>query len=160
MEWKDIEGYEGLYQVSEYGDVKSINYNRTGREQIMKQRMNDSGYCRVALTKNGTRKDYFVHRLVAEAFCDGYEEGFQVNHMDECKTNNHYSNLEWCSAQYNSNYGTRNERISKRVLCVELDMEFESTRSAAREMGYDNSNIAKCCNGKTKTYKGYHWKYI
>lgn len=113
--WKDIEGYEGLYQVSNLGRVKSLNYAKQGKEKILKDRISATGYKRVNLSKSGERKTYYVHRLVAETFIpnpNGYSE---VNHKDENKSNNNIDNLEWCTSKYNSNYGTRNERQSEKM---------------------------------------------
>lgn len=104
--WKDIEGYEGLYQVSNEGEVKSK------RNKIVKIELTYHGYCRVHLWKNGIGKHHSLHRLVAQAFIPNPNNLPQVNHKDEDKTNNHAENLEWCNATYNSNYGTRNQRVS------------------------------------------------
>lgn len=111
--WKDIEGYEGLYQVSNTGQVKSLNYNQTGEIKVLKQG-NAKGYKRVGLFKNGKTKQYSVHRLVALAFISNPDDLPMVNHKDEDKTNNNVNNLEWCTHEYNMSYGTRNERISKK----------------------------------------------
>lgn len=156
-EWKDIEGYEGLYQVSEYGDVMSIGY---GKKRLLKAYKSSNDYLCVALHQNGTRKQCLVHRLVATAFCER-AEGFNiVNHLDENKLNNHYSNLEWCSYEYNNNYGTRNDRIKKQVKCIELDMVYDSVAEAAEYTGAYTSNISACCRGRYKTAGGYHWEYV
>lgn len=110
--WKDIPGFEGLYQVSNDGKVRSLNYNRTGKKQILKQSMDRGGYKMVQLWKNNKKETCKVHRLVAQTFIPNPNNWPQVNHKDENKSNNHISNLEWCTQEYNSNYGTRNERIS------------------------------------------------
>ena len=106
-EWRDIKGYEGKYQVSNLGRVKSLNYRRTGKEEILTNTPNEKGYLYLFLYKKGKRKPYYIHRLVTDAFIvnpNNYEE---VNHKDEDKTNNNVDNLEWCSRKYNMNYGTR-----------------------------------------------------
>ena len=124
--WKDIEGYEGLYQISNYGRVKSLNYAKQGKEKILKDRISNSGYKRVNLSKSGERKTYYVHRLVAETFIpnpNGYSE---VNHKDEDKSNNNIDNLEWCTSKYNSNYGTRNERQSEKMKGRKLTEEHKN----------------------------------
>jgi len=105
---KDIKGYEGLYKIDENGNVYSLTYNI-----IRKQQKDIYGYMRVILIKNKKAKNIAVHRLVAQAFLNDFDEKLQVNHKDENKTNNNYLNLEMCTAKYNSNYGTRNKRISK-----------------------------------------------
>ncbi len=110
--WKDIEDFEG-YQISNLGRVKSLNYHRTKRERILQQNINKVGYCVVHLCKNGKCHTFAVHRLVAIAFIANPNEKPQVNHLDECKTNNCVENLEWATAKENTNYGTRNERVAK-----------------------------------------------
>lgn len=110
--WKDIKGYEGKYQVSNYGSVKTLNYRRTGTARLLIPK-NDKGYLAVGLYKNGKRKMFLIHRLVAEAFIPNPENLPQVNHIDEDKTNNYVENLEWCTQSYNNNYGTRLKRVSE-----------------------------------------------
>jgi hypothetical protein len=168
--WKDIEGYEGKYQVSSCGRVKSLNYNKTGREQILEPIKFSNGYLLVCLYKNGKGKYKLIHRLVAEAFIPNPKNLPYVNHKDENKENNRVDNLEWCEQKYNLNYGTRNERISKKllnredlskpVLCVETGIVYSSAMEAERQTGADNGHIIACCKGKKyKTTKGYHWQY-
>lgn len=111
--WKDIEGYEGLYQVSNFGNVKSLNYNRTGKEKILKSKKDKDGYLQFSLCKNGKVKHFKTHRLVALAFIPNLENLPQVNHKDENKENNHVDNLEWVSPKENINYGTRNKKVSE-----------------------------------------------
>lgn len=110
--WKDISGYEGLYQVSNLGNIKSFNYGGHGKIKLLKLE-NFKGYKRVVLSKNGKTKRYFVHRLVAMTFIPNPDDLPIVNHKDENKTNNNVNNLEWCTHEYNVNYGTRNERTSE-----------------------------------------------
>lgn len=134
--WKDIEGYEGLYQVSNTGQVKSLNYKGHGVVKLLKQDIIHNGYKRVSLVKNGKKKNYLVHRLVAIAFLPnphGYKE---INHIDENKVNNMISNLEWCSRKYNMNYGTvikrssenrkggKNPNYGKRVKIIPMQNQF------------------------------------
>ena len=168
--WKDKKDYEGHYQVSNFGRVKSIKF---GKEIILKQKIKD-GYYYVGLSKNGIQKMYLVHRLVAEAFLPNPDNLPQVNHKDENKLNNVVSNLEWCSAQYNNTYGTRIERVaeknkkntngklSKPVLQYTLDGEFVREWPSAMECGrngYNNGHVAACCRGEQKTHKGFIWRY-
>lgn len=161
IEWRDVENYEGLYLVSEWGDVMSIGH---GKKRILKPVMSDRGYLRVCLVRNGEHRMHSVHRLVATAFCEGAGEFESINHLDEDKTNNCYENLEWCTHEYNANYGTRNERISEtkkiRVRCIELDMIFDSGEDAAEYVGGHKSAISYCCNGKRNTHKGYTWEFV
>ena len=163
--WKDIEGYEGYYQVSNMGNVKSLNYNRTGKEGILKLGKDSKGYLFVVLCKENTKKPCRIHRLVATAFCEnphGYKE---VNHISEDKTDNRAENLEWVSHEYNSNYGTRNKRIaeklSKPIYGINkvngLIVEFKSSHEAGRTLGIAQQNINACCKGKYKSAGGFYW---
>lgn len=105
--WRDIKGYEGLYQISNCGRVKSLKYCK---EKILKSIKSSNGYLQVNLYKDGKRKYFLVHRLVATAFIYNIENYSQINHKDEIKSNNYVSNLEWCDYSYNNNYGTRNKK--------------------------------------------------
>ena len=160
-EWKNIIDYEGLYQVSNLGRVKSLNYKHTGREKILKSSVDKIGYMYVGLCKNGKRKHYLVHRLVAEVFISNPNNLAQVNHKDENKHNNCVENLEWCDAKYNINYGTATERrrktntnhpsYSKVVLQYDLNgnfiKEWPSTMEVQRQLGIRISHISECCKG-------------
>lgn len=113
--WKDIKGYEGVYQVSNLGNVKSLNYGRTGIEHNLKQKIygSGSGYYYVGLSMYGKVRMLRVHRLVAEAFIPNPQNLPQINHKDENHFNNNVDNLEWCDEVYNANYGTRKRRIAE-----------------------------------------------
>ena len=162
--WKDILGYEGLYQVSDKGRLKSIGY---GKERILKLVKDRGGYLTVGLRKNGEVKTCKIHRLVAQTFIPNPDNLSDINHKDEDKTNNSVQNIEWCSAKYNCNFGTRNQRISEKtskpVLQFtkdgELIREWKSATDVQRNLGYDNSHISKCCNEKRKSANGFVWKY-
>ena len=173
--WKAIAGYEGLYEVSDLGRVKSLNYNRTRKEKILKPQKDTGGYLHVVLSKDGQKKTSFVHRLVADAFIPNPNNLDTVNHKDEVKTNNVASNLEWMSQKDNLNYGTRNKRaseakinhpsLSKKVQMFdkstgELLATFPSTCEAERITGIANQSISACCLGKYKSSGGYIWKYL
>ena len=181
--WKDIKGYEGLYQVSDLGRVKSLErdayfpngtFHHHVEEKILVPNSNGNGYLHVQLCKNGEKKQKYVHRLVAMAFIPNPENKPQVNHKDEVKTNNAVDNLEWCTSAYNVNYGTKIERqkqtykdnykngknkVVKKVFCVELNKTFDSITRAKEELGIDASKITKVCKGKAETAGGFHWKY-
>ena len=147
-EWKDIKGYEGRYQISSFGRVKSLNYRCTGREKILDfKSTNSRGYVIAKLCKEGKVKSYTVHKLVAEAFIPNPNNYKEINHRDENKINNHVSNLEWCTRKYNCNYGTRNKRVSKshkgktkgskngrarKILCVTTGKPFNCIKDAAK----------------------------
>lgn len=168
--WKDVIGYEGLYQVSNFGNVKSLNYMKTGKEKVLNARKNKYGYLCIALSKEGRKKFYFVHRLVAIAFISNPNNYPQVNHKDEDKTNNACFNLEWCSAKYNMTYGTRIQRFiesdinnpkkSKKVLCIETGKIYPSVHQVQRDLGFSRSSVTLACLGKYKQAYGFHWKYI
>lgn len=146
--WNPVKGYEGLYEVSSFGRVRSLSYRQTGEIRVLNLYKNDSGYLLIKLFKSGKGKAYQVHRLVAIAFIHNWCNEPQVNHIDENPKNNHVENLEWCSANYNINYGTRNKRSaksrSKTVLQFtkngELVKEWTSTKDAGRN-GFDNSSV-------------------
>ena len=169
LDWRDIEDYEGLYRVSEWGDVMSL---KGGEKRLLSKKHGANGYLFVTLCRNGKEKTAYIHRLVATAFCEGAGDFEQVNHRDEDKTNNHHENLEWCTPEYNVNYGTHNQRVSRavtktmtekygvRVRCIELDMEFNSVKEAEIYTGAYAQNITACCRGRYKTTGGYHWEYV
>ena len=161
--WSDIDGYEGLYQVSNLGRVKSLNYNKTGKERMLKPGTDGFGYLFVILYKNRNQRLFKVHRLVANAFIPNPDVKPEVNHKDEDKTNNCLTNLEWMTSKENNNYGTRNERISKSVIQYSLYGEFikewPSIIQIERDLGFSPGNISQCCNGKRKSAYGYIWKF-
>lgn len=160
--FKDIKGYEGLYQVSNLGNVKALGNggSNASKERILKPAKDKKGYLMVWLCKEGKRKMCKVHRLVGMVFLSNPNNLPEINHRDEDKTNNNVTNIEWCDRGYNVNYGTRNQKVSKQVLCVETNKIYPSTMEVQRELGFANQNISKCCNGKCKTYKGFHWQYV
>lgn len=155
--WKQIEGYEGLYQVSNLGRVKSLNYNKTGKEKILKPGKTTKGYLFVVLYLNKKCKNFLVHRLVAEAFLDNPNNLDQVNHIDENKQNNCLTNLEWCDNQYNQRYSS-----AKKVGCFnngKLIKIYEATRDVDKD-GFHHQNVCACCKGKYKSHLGFQWRYI
>lgn len=111
--WKDIKGYEDLYQVSNLGNVKSLNYNNTGKSKLLKLCFDKYGYLQVGLCKNKKHKIYRVHRLVAITFIPNPMNYPVVNHIDEIKENNNVENLEWCTVKYNNAYGSHQININK-----------------------------------------------
>lgn len=110
--WRSIKDYEGVYEVSNTGKVRSLNYRQTGKAKELKPTKNTNGYLKVALCKDGKIKHYLVHRLVAKTFLGDWSLWCSdINHIDEDKTNNYSSNLEWCSRKFNLNHGSHNERM-------------------------------------------------
>ena len=164
--WKDIEGYFGLYQISNLGRVKSLGNGKThnSKEHLLKLEKDKYKYSIVCLCKQGKMKRYKVHRLVAQHFIHNPNNLEQINHIDEDKTNNCVSNLEWCDAKHNCNYGTRNKRIgesnSKQVMCVETGVIYTSTMEIQRQLGFSSGNISNACTGRYKQAYGFHWKYV
>ena len=154
---RDIPGYESLYAVTSCGKVYSYR-----AKKFLKPRLTKKGYCRVLLYKDGKGKDFYIHRLVSEAYLDNPENLSQVNHKDEDKSNNSVQNLEYCDAAYNTNYGTGKERSAKsrqkKVICIETQEIFDSVTEAAKAVDVDKSSISRCIAGRQKTCAGYHWK--
>lgn len=155
-EWRDIQGYEGLYMVSDKGRVKSL---KTGA--ILKCGHNGQGYKTASLCKNGKQKNYTCHRLVANAFIENPNNLPQVNHIDECKDNNDVSNLQWCDAKYNNSYSShkRSYKINQMTLDGQIVKQWESLQDLENNWLFMISHIRKCLNGKRKTALGYKWCY-
>ena len=174
--WRDVKNYEGRYQVSSMGRVKSLERKfphwrggeRIQKERILKPRTNKGGYLQVVLCTGGKQKTLTVHRLVAAAFHDNPEGKPQVNHINEDKTDNRVSNLEWATARENINHGTHNERVAKSqskpvgqyTLSGELIKVWPSTIETKRQAGFDQSTISDAARGKYKQAYGFIWKYI
>lgn len=179
--WKPVVGYEGLYEVSNTGEVRSLfRYKK-----LLKPTVARNGYCAVELFKNKKRKHILVHRLVALAFIPNPDNLPMVNHKDETRDNNCVENLEWCTAKYNMNFGTlqrrrcshtdykkeiyaENARKNGKKVCKPVSQftksgdflhSYESGKEAHRKTGVSHSHILECCAGKVKTAGGYVWKY-
>lgn len=180
--WKDIEGYEGLYQVSNLGRVKSLDRymrNKYGTYTLKKGRilknsiLKSTGYPRVSLSREGNFVSKQVHRLVAKAFVPNPNNYLIINHKDENPLNPSADNLEWCTYKYNNNYGNTaikkstthriNQKNSKKVyqydLCGNFIKEWKSTREVARFFNIDNIRISRCCRNLTKSALGFKWQY-
>lgn len=164
--WKDVKDYEGLYQVSNLGRVKSLGNDKTRKEKILKLK-NVRGYLLIKLCKDGKQKFFAVHRLVAQHFIPNSLNLPEINHKDENKENNCLENLEWCDRTYNINYGTRNERVaekrSKNVYQYDISgnfiREWKSAYEIQREIGCSQGNISDCCRGKRKSVYKFIWTY-
>lgn len=165
--WKDVPGYEGLYQASNLGRIKSLNFNGTGKEKIMQPRTGNRYYM-IALWKDGKRKDLLLHRVIAKTFIENKENKPFINHKDENCFNNSVDNLMWCTHKENMNWGTRNKRIAKnnsiKINQYDLENNFIRQWDSANEFLKANNlpitgSICMCCKGKRKTAYGYKWKY-
>ena len=175
-EWKAIQGYEGIYEVSNFGNVRSLPRFKRGNfdskvlieGKTIKPVKNNRGYYIVQLSKNNKVKNFSIHRLVAETFIPNPNNFPQVNHKDEDKSNNRVSNLEWMTLKRNINYGTRNKRMAltkgKNVKAFDDDgnfiMGFCSMAVAEKITGINQGDISRCTLGKTKHAGGYVWKIV
>ena len=162
--WKAINGYND-YQVSNMGQVASF---KSGKKILLKQKIDRYGYCVVVLSGGSkkTRKDFTVHRLVAMHFVDGYDNGLQVNHLNEIKIDNRAENLMWATAKENANYGSRNARMAQALSLpvVMLDnngqviKRFSGINQAERETGIKLSSFRRRVS-ENKKIGGYRWAY-
>jgi len=173
--WKDIKGYEGLYQVSNLGRVKSLerkvpfrNTFKTIKERVLKYCYDGNHYAYISLIKNGEKKNKTVHRLVAEAFIPNPNNLPQVNHIDENKENNKLINLEWCDSLHNllhSNVikkgnNSRKKAIQQFTKDGKFIAEFNGVLEACRQLNFkSHAGIVECCKGTRCTAYGYKWKY-
>ena len=178
--WKDVPGYDGLYQISSFGRVKRLNgtVNNFHEDRILKTKYKKHGYAFVCLCKNGKLKYFHVHRLVGIAFIPNPENKPQINHKNGIKTDCNIKNLEWCTASENGLHSYRilnRKHIAKKGLETKaskqvMQMNFEGTSvyvwqscsDASRYYGVSCTTIQKCCRGGygTKSSIGYRWKFI
>ena len=172
VEWRWCPDFEGSYEVSDAGEVRSVNYLHTGKKKVLKPGVRKNGYLYVNLCKNGVVKKYTIHRLVALAFIPNPLNLPQVNHLNEDKTDNRSENLEWCDSKYNSNFGTRIKRIaekntngkkSKSIVQLTKEGDFvrkwPSMREIQRELKFYIGAISQCCTGKYKSSYGFKWLF-
>ena len=162
--WKtaivDGEPYEG-FEVSNLGRIKSLNYRRTGKAELMTPSDDGCGYLVVHLRKNGESKMCKVHRLVAEAFIPNPENKPTVDHIDRNKLNNFVGNLRWADIELQNNnrdLSTISKTVLQYTLDGELIREWPSTQECGRN-GFNQSAVAKCCRGERKTHKGFRFMY-
>ena len=164
-EWRPVVGYEGLYEVSNMGRVKSVErtaWNGKGyrivAERILKGRRTKKGYLQVQLHQDAKIKPYYIHRLVAQSFLDNPDNLPEVNHIDQDKTNNCIDNLEWCTSQYNIEYSQ-----AKPVIGIDkitgLILEFSSAHEVERMIGIAQQSICACLKGRQKSAGGFYWYY-
>lgn len=158
-QWKVIPNFEEYYKVSNTGKVYSIR-----KQKELKAVKDNHGYLQVTLCGENNQKNFRIHRLVALSFLEKVEGKNEINHIDEDKINNNVNNLEWCNGKYNSNYGTRNERIvaNSKIAIKGINVKtnetiyFNSMREAEKR-GFHCGHISYCISGKLKTHKGYKW---
>lgn len=152
---RDLKGYEGQYAITSCGRVWSYISQKFLATYFA------NGYEYTTLRDNTHIK---ISRAVAEAYIPNPDNLPQVNHKDEVKAHNYINNLEWCTAEYNANYGRRNDKVrkahNKKIYCKELDRVFESQKVAAQELGLDQGNISRVCRGKANTTGGYHFEFV
>ena len=184
-QWKAITGYEGLYEVSSYGRVKSISryeshyekhhgirrlVKRHQKGRILKTSMRKTGYVQIILSKQSKIRTFTVHRLTAQEFCPGFKSSLHVNHKDGIKDNNHYKNLEWVTRTENMihardiglldmNITVKSHSIVKLTIQGNFIKEFSSIREVERQKEGCHSYISKACKGARATYKGFKWMY-
>ena len=184
--WKDVKGYEGIYEVSNFGNLKSFyakvgcngEYTRSIKGSLLRKRYCPNGYIQYVLCRDGNKKYVYAHRLVAQAFIENNKEELnQINHKDENKHNNHVDNLEWCTQYYNNTYGTKIERQVKSINYEEVGRKqsipvnqylkdgtfikkWSSITQVKRELNISRGDISCCCrNIKLKTAGGFKWEY-
>lgn len=157
--WKDVKGYEGLYKVSNKGNIKSFYKSKT---RILKPSKDKDGYLRIDLYKDGKSKTFQLHRLIAIEFIPNPENKPEVNHINEDKTKNNIENLEWATHRENINHGTRTQKCSKEVYQYDIEgnliKKWTSTAECGRN-GFTQGIVAACCRGELKAHKNYIWKY-
>ena len=172
--WKDIAGYEGLYQISNLGNVRSMNHRGHGVVKNLIPKCNNCGRLWVELRKNGSGKYMLVHRLVALAFIPNPNNYPQINHIDENPKNNLVENLEWCTALYNVQF--YNERHpdkrhaprgpNKNIRAVnqispdgQVVKTWSNSKEVMRELGWSDWSISECCRGNRRSAYGFTWQY-
>ena len=168
--WKDIVGYEGSYQVSYYGNILSLKFNK---KKLLNPGLNTNGYYQIALSLEGKKRRYLVSRLVALAFIPNPKNKRTVNHINGIPTDNRVINLEWATYGENIHHAfqlglqkSRNGKdncLSKSVIQYSLDNKiidkYESQTDAAKSTGIYRKSISSACVGRYKTAGGYVWKF-
>lgn len=175
--WKDIKGYEGLYQVSNLGRIKGLKRKvkspqgssgfRTIKEKILIPHISNRGYAVVNLSKDNIKVLRSIHGLVCDAFLENPNNYHCINHKDENKLNNCVNNLEWCTTRYNNLYNNKIDRLTKARMkkIVQIDNDnkaikiWESSKTVGDALGISNTLITRCCRERGKTAGGYKWKY-
>lgn len=188
-EWRDIKGYEGLYQVSNLGRIKSLKYKGGKQERILDGSINNNGYRVVTFRKDNKRRDYLVHRLVAEVFIPNPNNKPFIDHIDTDRTNNRIDNLRWVTQKENCNnvitkkkyvdsskqsyilgkspkmIGAKGKDNPKSKKAIQLTLNGEPIKiwDSIREVdrhGFSSTCVVKCCKGYRRTHKGFKWMYL
>ena len=164
--WKEIYGYDVLYEISNMGRVRTKHHGKFGYQKdyrYIDPIDNGNGYLRLNLKNNHSQKTVYIHRLVATYFLENPNGWPEVNHKDENKHNNHVDNLEWCTRVYNANYGTNLKRGAdkrkKPIICVETGIVYGSLQEAADSVNVVRTAIDNCLKGRSKTCSGFRWRY-
>lgn len=161
---KDIKGYEGLYAITSCGRVWSY-----GRQKFLKPKITKDNYLRIGLYKNNERKQYFIHRLVAQAYLPNEQNLPVVNHKDEIKSHNYINNLEWCTTQYNNIYNGRAKRIAKKCMkyklikCIENEKIYKNYDDISNDLNINRTNIMTHMTEaieKGWAISGYHFEEV
>lgn len=186
--WKPVVGYENLYEVSSIGRVKSLNYKRSNKEKILKNNLGLNGYHRVTLHR-GQRKQYLVHKLVAEAFIPNPENKKFVDHLNTIRTDNRVENLQFVTMTENNNnpitkskmslaatkrppiseetrkkfmalcFTRKSKNRARSVVCTDTGISYESQHAAERATGIPANKISMICNGLRNHHKNTHWRF-
>lgn len=159
-EWKDIKGYEGLYQVSNLGNIRSLQsrWGKRVQPRIVNQHITENGYKRVGLSKNNKQKLFMVHRLVADTFMPNSNANLEINHKDYCRTNNNLNNLEWMSHEDNVKY-SKSIKIKQLSLDRKMIKTWDSIVEVEKLLKIDHRQICACLKKKQKTCHGFVWEY-
>lgn len=165
--WKDIKDYQGVYQVSNLGRVKSLNYNRTNKEKILIGDKSKRGYKRFCLSKNGKNIRFLIHRLVYETFSGVIPQGYQIDHINNDPTDNRLQNLQLLTASENTkkmykdnNYNVRCGRAKIKIKCLNNNVIYNSINEASRDLILDRRGISLVLKGKRKQTGGYSFEYF
>lgn len=156
--WRDVKGYKGLYQVSNVGQVRSLPRHGT-KGKILKPLKDTGGYLFVSLCKDGEKKFFLIHRLIAEAFLPNQEKLAEVDHINNAKTDNRVANLQWISKVENNRKKQSGIMIPRRVQCLETGEIFETVSAAAKAANRTSNAMGQHLRGLTQICAGKHFKY-